>query len=60
MLYTLNQLISFLINTPLRRLFFACLAGFLLATTLPFLGMSAYVWLGLIPLDSFNQKLSRL
>jgi apolipoprotein N-acyltransferase len=50
MLYTFNQLISFLINTAPRRLFFACLAGIILSTTLAFIGISAYVWLGLIPL----------
>lgn len=50
MLYTLNQIISIIINGPIRRLVFAFLAGIALATTLPFIGFGYYAWLGLIPL----------
>ena len=50
MLYTLNQIISIIINGPVRRLAFAFLAGIALATTLPFIGFGYYAWFGLIPL----------
>lgn len=49
-LYTFNQIISILIKGPFRRLIFAFISGIFLASTLPFIGFSSYVWFGLIPL----------
>lgn len=50
MLHSLNLFISSILNVSANRYIFALIGGLLLATTLPFIGFSIYIWIALIPL----------
>jgi apolipoprotein N-acyltransferase len=50
MLHSLNLLISYSINTPIRRFAFAITGGLIFACTLPFIGWGILAWFALIPL----------
>lgn len=50
MLHGLNLFISSILNVSVNRYLFALLAGLLLSTTLPFIGLGYYIWIGLVPL----------